>query len=92
MRRTWKKVVALALAATLVTGVMAPAYAAAAETLDEDNAVTLTNEDWYTPAARKAASAGLITGQTSEYDPSNPYVNVNVGLFHNVSIEVDENT
>ena len=41
------------------------------------------------PGARKIASTGLLGGQTSEYDPSNPYVNVNVGLFHNVPIPLN---
>ena len=38
------------------------------------------------------AGAGVIGGQTSGYDPANPYVNVNVGVFHNVPVEVNENT
>ena len=32
------------------------------------------------------------TGHTNEYDPENPYAGVNVGLFHNIPITVDENT
>ena len=32
------------------------------------------------------------TGHTNEYDPKNPYAGVNVGLFHNIPITVDENT
>lgn len=91
MRQTLKKVVSVALAATLIAGVALPAFAASASSVEEENAITLTTDSWYTPLARKAASAGLLKGQTSEYDPSNPYVNVNVGLFHDVEITVDEN-
>lgn len=90
MRQTMKKVVSIALAASVVVGTALQTFATAASSIEEENAVTLTADSWYTPLARKAASAGLIKGQTSEYDPSNPYVNVNVGLFHNVEITVDD--
>ena len=93
MRCTWKKVVSLALAVSLAAGIMLPAYAASAPTApEEENAVTLSADSWYTPLARRIASTGLLGGQTSGYDTSNPYVNVNVGLFHNVPVTVDENT
>ena len=93
MRCTWKKVVSLALAVSLAAGIMLPAYAASAPTApEEENAVTLSADSWYTPLARRIASPGLLGGQTSGYDTSNPYVNVNVGLFHNVPVTVDENT
>lgn len=89
MRRTWKKAVSIALAAGLMASTVVSAYAVTAE---ENAQATLSASDWYTPIARWAASAGWIGGQTSEYDAADPYVNVNVGLFHNVPITVDENT
>lgn len=89
MRRTWKKAVSIALAAGLMASTVVSAYAVTAE---KNAQATLSASDWYTPIARWAASAGLIGGQTSEYDAADPYVNVNVGLFHNVPITVDENT
>ena len=89
MRRTWKKAVSIALAAGLMASTVVSAYAVTAE---ENAQATLSASDWYAPIARWAASAGLIGGQTSEYDAADPYVNVNVGLFHNVPITVDENT
>ncbi len=56
------------------------------------SAVSLEANEWYTPLARRMAGAGVIGGQTSGYDPANPYVNVNEGVFHNVPVEVNENT
>ena len=86
MTRRWKKAVCLALSLSLAAGMLLPASAAAPA---EENDVTLSADSWYTPLARKIASTGLLGGQTSEYDPSNPYVNVNVGLFHNVPIPLN---
>lgn len=76
----------------MAAGMMLPVSAAAATGLDVENAVTLEANEWYTPLARRMAGAGVIGGQTSGYDPANPYVNVNVGVFHNVPVEVNENT
>ena len=86
MTRRWKKAVCLALSLSLAAGMLLPVSAAAPA---EENDVTLSADSWYTPLARKIASTGLLGGQTSEYDPSNPYVNVNVGLFHNVPIPLN---
>lgn len=92
MRIIWKSAVSLALVASMAAGMMLPVSAAAATGLDVENAVTLEANEWYTPLARRMAGAGVIGGQTSGYDPANPYVNVNVGVFHNVPVEVNENT
>lgn len=92
MKITWKKAVALALAASMTAGMMLPASAAAAGSPDEQNSVTLEAGDWYAPLARRMASAGVLEGLTSAYDLADPYVNVNVGLFHNVPITVNEST
>lgn len=40
-----------------------------------------------TPMALASAESTYVT---NTYDPANPYVNVNVGLFHHVPIEADE--
>ena len=78
MRIIWKSAVSLALVASMAAGMMLPVSAAAATGLDVENAVTLEANQWYTPLARRMAGAGVIGGQTSGYDPANPYVNVNV--------------
>ena len=80
-RRDFMKLsAATALSATVAA--MAPSALAATE-LDQ------TNGDLHTTVDRKTAAMGLGDGKTFAYDPENPYLNVNVGLFHNAQVMVD---
>ena len=73
-RRDFMKLsAATALGATVAA--MAPSALAATE-LDQ------TNGDLHTTVDRKTAAMGLGDGKTFAYDPEKPYLNVNVGLFH----------
>ena len=77
-RRDFMKLsAATALGATVAA--MAPSALAATE-LDQ------TNGDLHTTVDRKTAAMGLGDGKTFVYDPENPYLNVNVGLFHDVQV------
>ena len=58
---------------------MAPSALAAPE-LDQ------TNGDLHTTVDRKTAAIGLGDGKPFAYDPENPYLNVNVGLFHDAQV------
>ncbi len=80
-RRSFLKAGAFTTAAA-VLGV--PAFADAPE---EE-----TNGSVGTTVSRKSAAAGLTEGKMFDYDAENPYLNVNVGLFHNVPITVNEST
>ena len=80
-RRDFMKLsAATALSATVAA--MAPSALAATE-LDQ------TNGDLHTTVDRKTAAMGLGDGKTFAYDPENPYLNVNVGLFHDAQVMVD---
>ena len=80
-RRDFMKLsAATALSATVAA--MAPSALAATE-LDQ------TNGDLHTTVDRKTAAMGLGDGKTFAYDPEKPYLNVNVGLFHNAQVMVD---
>lgn len=77
-RRDFMKLsAATALGATVAA--MAPSALAATE-LDQ------TNGNLNTTVDRKTAAMGLGDGKTFAYDPENPYLNVNVGLFHDVQV------
>lgn len=77
-RRDFMKLsAATALGATVAA--MAPSALAATE-LDQ------TNGNLHTTVDRKTAAMGLGDGKTFAYDPENPYLNVNVGLFHDVQV------
>ena len=76
----------LSAAAALGTTMAAVAPAALATDLDQ------TNGDLHTTVDRKKASMGLGDGKTFAYDPENPYLNVNVGLFHDVQVTVGGET
>lgn len=77
-RRDFMKLsAATALGATVAA--MAPSALAATE-LDQ------TNGDLHTTVDRKTAAMGLGDGKTFAYDPENPYLNVNVGLFHDAQV------
>lgn len=79
-RRDFMKLsAATALGATVAA--MAPSALAATE-LDQ------TNGDLHTTVDRKTAAMGLGDGKTFAYDPENPYLNVNVGLFHDAQVMV----
>ena len=79
-RRDFMKLsAATALSATVAA--MAPSALAATE-LDQ------TNGDLHTTVDRKTAAMGLGDGKTFAYDPENPYLNVNVGLFHDAQVMV----
>lgn len=79
-RRDFMKLsAATALGATVAA--MAPSALAATE-LDQ------TNGDLHTTVDRKTAAMGLGDGKTFAYDPENPYLNVNVGLFHDAQVTV----
>lgn len=85
MKKITRRAFLKASAATAAMGAAAcaglPAFAAEAESSTAGDKL-----------ARKAAAWGLTEGHTSEYDPAEPYLNVNVGLFHDVPITVDDNT
>lgn len=76
----------LSAAAALGTTMAAVAPAALATDLDQ------TNGDLHTTVDRKKAAMGLGDGKTFAYDPENPYLNVNVGLFHDVQVTVGGET
>lgn len=73
----------LSAAAALGTTVAAMAPAAFAADVDE------TNGDLRTTVDRKSAAMGIGEGKTFAYDPENPYLNVNVGVFHDVPVTVN---
>ena len=77
-RRDFMKLsAATALGATVAA--MAPSALAATE-LDQ------TNGDLHATVDRKTAAMGLGDGKTFVYDPENPYLNVNVGLYPDVKL------
>ena len=76
----------LSAAAALGTTVAAMAPAAFAADVDE------TNGDLMTTVDRKSAAMGIGEGKTFAYDPENPYLNVNVGVFHDVPVTVNNET
>ncbi len=78
MRRAFKKIVSLALAACVAAGAAMPALAAA-----EENCIGA----WYESAVRSALGVDPVEGYTREYNTESPYLNVNVGLFHNVPVD-----
>lgn len=77
MRRTLKKIVSLALAATLVAGTALPTLAAGVE----ENCLG----SWLESIVGVEVEQG--EGYTREYNTESPYLNVNVGLFHNVPVD-----
>lgn len=77
MRRALKKIVSLALAATLVVGTALPTLAAGVE----ENCLS----SWFESIVGVEVEQG--EGYTREYNTESPYLNVNVGLFHNVPID-----
>lgn len=97
MKQTLKRITASVLSLIILLGIVMPTIsmpvnAAENPPLEAENEISLSSEGWYTNLVRKLATAGIVSGQTYKYDADNPYVNVNVGLFHNVSIDVDEDT
>lgn len=79
-RRDFMKLsAATALGATVAA--MAPSALAATE-------LNQTNGDLHTTVDRKTAAMGLGDGKTFAYDPEKPYLNVNVGLFHDAQVTV----
>lgn len=79
-RRDFMKLsAATALGATVAA--MAPSALAATE-------LNQTNGDLHTTVDRKTATMGLGDGKTFAYDPEKPYLNVNVGLFHDAQVTV----
>ena len=80
MRRALKKIVSLALAATLVAGTALPTFAAA-----EENCIT--ESTWYQSIVRKVLDVEPVEGYTRDYNTESPYLNVNVGMFHNVPVD-----
>lgn len=77
-RRDFMKLsAATALGATVAA--MAPSALAATE-------LNQTNGDLHTTVDRKTAAMGLGDGKTFAYDPEKPYLNVNVGLFHDAQV------
>lgn len=78
MRYALKKIVSLALAACVVAGCALPTFAASAE----ENCIA----NWF----GSTEEVELVEGYTRDYNTESPYLNVNVGLFHNVPITVSE--
>ena len=79
-RRDFMKLsAATALGATVAA--MAPSALAATE-------LNQTNGNLHTTVDRKTAAMGLGDGKTFAYDPEKPYLNVNVGLFHDAQVTV----
>ena len=76
----------LSAAAALGTTVAAMAPAALAADVDQ------TNGDLHTTVSRKSAAMGVGEGKTFAYDTEEPYLNVNVGLFHDVPVTVNDET
>ena len=83
-RRDFMKLSAAAALSTTAAA-MAPSALAASEA-DE------TNGSLCTTVSRKTAASGVTDGKTFDYDPENPYLNVNVGVFHEVPITVNGET
>lgn len=83
-RREFMKLSAAAALGTTVAA-MAPS-ALAAKDRQETNAALRIALD------RKNAAMGRGEGKTFAYDPENPYLNVNVGLFHDVPVTVNGET
>lgn len=82
-RRNFMK---LSAAAALGTAVAAMAPAALAADPEQTNGTLKTTVD------RKTAAMGVGEGKTFAYDPEDPYLNVNVGLFRDVPVTLNGET
>ena len=76
------------LSAAAALGATAAAMAPSALAAGADE----TNGDLLTTVDRKSTAMGIGEGRTFAYDPENPYLNVNVGLFHDVPVTVNNET